>query len=716
MPLPTLTETELVDVGGGPTPATPALANLPSYNAGDVIGMIVTLYSGGGGNLELPVGWVEKFRDTGTDTDLGIFFRQMDGTEGSTVEIFASQVFDLTVQAGVLINFRGDIANDIEVSSSVDQPTSSSIGTIDPAAITASWGAEATNTFVSVCTISRGGPRSFSQLPATYNFQQTDSGTDASNFGVGLAVGNKDANAASDDPGIYNGGTFRRMRTVGFVIRGVTPDVTAPTNTVTPTASSPTSSGHTISGQINEGGTVYIVRLPAADADPSPAQVVAGQDSTGSVVAAADRANTAATTDTTWSIVFTGGTPSTAYKYHVAAQDTATPPNVQASTVVISASTTALVFEIGAISDSTPMPGETFTVAITNPAATVTASLPSGALTIDSQTSTLLTITAPQPLTHGDGSLDFIEDTTVTVTDGTTPRTFDIQIQPETGYVYGTITAPDPAGIYADDGPGASDPSWSATLTGAKVYGQLLTGDAIVDLGTGLWATTSVSTFRYALYDGNWSGFATETFNPIVLTAPTVTTQPAAQTIQEGSATSVTFTVAFAGTPVPDIQWQKDAQGNGVFADIAGQTGATLLVAGTSVTVAANNGDQYRAVGDNGQSPAATTNAVALTVTAPLTKTATITGVVNADGSPFTGTVENWYLTLSDIEASNKAGTAITVIASGENLQFTNGTAQVVTPSATVGLAHTLTGYNNGATLNDQTVWFRDVDVVITEA
>lgn len=214
----------------------------------------------------------------------------------------------------------------------------------------------------------------------------------------------------------------------------------------------------------------------------------------------------------------------TAADYTITADD----GNGLTATDIVNIEVTPPALSAGVISNSAPEPGETFTVAVANPAATVTASVGSGALAIDSQTATELTITAPHPLTHGDKTLDFNEDITVTITDGGTVDTFVIQVAPETGYFYDKIVTNDASGIYADDGAGV--------VAGVSVYGQLLQGDVDIDLTTGLWTVSKYSEYRYALSDTEWSGFVTEVFEDPTRTKVTVASASTAEgSVLEGA-------------------------------------------------------------------------------------------------------------------------------------------------------------------------------------
>ena len=87
--------------------------------------------------------------------------------------------------------------------------------------------------------------------------------------------------------------------------------------------------------------------------------------------------------------------------------------------------------------------------------------------------------------------------------------------------------------------------------------------------------------------------------------APSITTQPTAQTAAAGQA--ATFSVVATGVPGPTYQWKK----NGI--DIGGATGASHT---TPATVAGDNGSSFAVVVSN-SSGAVTSNTVLLTVTSP---------------------------------------------------------------------------------------------------
>jgi hypothetical protein len=86
-------------------------------------------------------------------------------------------------------------------------------------------------------------------------------------------------------------------------------------------------------------------------------------------------------------------------------------------------------------------------------------------------------------------------------------------------------------------------------------------------------------------------------------TAPSITQQPANQTIQVGQ--TATFTVVASGSPPLTYQWQKGT------VNISGATSASYT---TPATTSADNGSTFRVVVTNGINPSATSNNATLTV------------------------------------------------------------------------------------------------------
>jgi hypothetical protein len=93
--------------------------------------------------------------------------------------------------------------------------------------------------------------------------------------------------------------------------------------------------------------------------------------------------------------------------------------------------------------------------------------------------------------------------------------------------------------------------------------------------------------------------------------AITITSQPSAQTASSGAATFAVSATNSASEAL-SYQWQRQALGTGSYAAISGATSATLSL--TGLTIAANNGDNYRCVVSSATASSVTSNAALLTV------------------------------------------------------------------------------------------------------
>ncbi len=97
----------------------------------------------------------------------------------------------------------------------------------------------------------------------------------------------------------------------------------------------------------------------------------------------------------------------------------------------------------------------------------------------------------------------------------------------------------------------------------------------------------------------------------VTAVAPTITTAPTSTSVAAGD--DATFSVAVAGTPTPEVQWQIQTPDGLMWADIAGATGTTLVLADVT---AAQDGTIYRAWVSNAGGVAAS-DPVTLTVLSP---------------------------------------------------------------------------------------------------
>lgn len=192
------------------------------------------------------------------------------------------------------------------------------------------------------------------------------------------------------------------------------------------------------------------------------------------------------------------------------------------------------------------------------------------------------------------------------------------------------------------------------------------------------------------------SNAATLTVNPPVV-APTITTQPASQTVIAGQ--TATFTVAATGTAPLTYQWRKNG------AAISGATSPTYT---TPATKAADNGAQFTVVVTN-SAGSATSNAAALTVTVPLPTVASLTlnptSVVGGLGSS-TGTVTlsgpapagGAQVLLSSNNSAASVPASVTVPAGATSATFTVSTSAVLV-STSANISASYNGTSRSATL-----------------
>ena len=137
--------------------------------------------------------------------------------------------------------------------------------------------------------------------------------------------------------------------------------------------------------------------------------------------------------------------------------------------------------------------------------------------------------------------------------------------------------------------------SWSA-ISGATATSLSLT------------AETSENGNQYRAVFANAGGSAASNAATLTMaTGPTVTAQPADQSVVAGQ--TATFTATASGSPSPTVQWQVSADGGSSWSAISGATATSLRL----TAAASENGNQYRAVFANAVG-AADSGAATLTV------------------------------------------------------------------------------------------------------
>ena len=178
-----------------------------------------------------------------------------------------------------------------------------------------------------------------------------------------------------------------------------------------------------------------------------------------------------------------------------------------------------------------------------------------------------------------------------------------------------------PANLAVNEGQSAS---FTVVATGdpAPTYQWQKNGNDIVG-ATGatytIASTTVANSGTYRVIVTNSAGSvtssnATLTVTPINLAAPTIYTQPASLTVDEGS--SATFTVVATGNPAPQYQWRK----NGV--NIPGATSVTYGISSATQTDAAI----YTVYVWNSQGNATSNDALLIVNRGPETLTYTVLG------------------------------------------------------------------------------------------
>src|SRR6478736_1091339 len=158
-------------------------------------------------------------------------------------------------------------------------------------------------------------------------------------------------------------------------------------------------------------------------------------------------------------------------------------------------------------------------------------------------------------------------------------------------------------------------------VTGALTDTLTLNGVALADAGSYDVVVTNVA-------NSATSAAASLTVNP-VLVAPSITTQPSAQAAPVGG--SATFSVAASGTAPLTYQWRKGGSPLADGGNISGATSASLTIN----PVGAGDVGSYDVVVGNATPTVATSNAVALTLTAFVTPSGQISYAGGSYGQNF---------------------------------------------------------------------------------
>lgn len=189
----------------------------------------------------------------------------------------------------------------------------------------------------------------------------------------------------------------------------------------------------------------------------------------------------------------------------------------------------------------------------------------------------------------------------------------------------------------------ATDNYPATSASGATAVALVIIDQTAAQAGTDVGSTVQRSNTGYSALTGftgraldapgaaslNIARSYSSTHDPVYMTAslagtapaaPTVTTQPTAQTVT-GPAVA-TFTYAFANAT--GVQAERSTDGGSTWSNVSGAGLTSFTTPATTVTGgSANNGDRYRFTGSGTTAPPATTSAVLLTVTASASGTFT---------------------------------------------------------------------------------------------
>ncbi len=247
---------------------------------------------------------------------------------------------------------------------------------------------------------------------------------------------------------------------------------------------------------------------------------------------------------------------------------------------------------------------------------------------------------------------------------------------------------------------------WQRSTDGGTSFADILNATSASYTTPALTAADDGNQYQ-AIFTNSTDDATTAAATITVTSAPTVTIDPASQTVAVGDTAS--FSAAASGNPAPTVQWQLSTDGGQSFADISGETATSYT---TPTLTSADDGNQYQAVFTN-DTDSATTAAATLTVDyAPVIGTQPSDGGANAGGTvTFSATASGTPTPTVQWQLSLDGGTTFTPIVGATSASyttpvltdqddgnvydavFTNGSGSATTDPAalTVGSAATIT-------------------------
>ena len=224
-------------------------------------------------------------------------------------------------------------------------------------------------------------------------------------------------------------------------------------------------------------------------------------------------------------------------------------------------------------------------------------------------------------------------------------------------------------------------------IAGATLASFTLNNIQLVDAGT------------YTVVASNSSGIATSeaatlTVNPVAV-APTITLQPASQTVSTGN--PVIFTTSATGSPTPTLQWQK----GGI--NISGATSSSLTILGAQLSDAGS----YTVVATNSVN-SATSNSAVLVVnsapvfttqpssqTVPLGNSVVLTATASGTPSPTYQWQKNGVNIVGATATSYSITSAVVADAGAYTVIATNSVSAVASATAMLAVDATIVAPNN---------------------
>jgi hypothetical protein len=240
-----------------------------------------------------------------------------------------------------------------------------------------------------------------------------------------------------------------------------------------------------------------------------------------------------------------------------------------------------------------------------------------------------------------------------------------------------SVTAHDP-----DSGPSALTYTWTR-ISGAGTVSFSPNTTTTSSVATATFTASGTYSLQVTVTDGTSSVTSSITGLSVTLpaggTAPSITAQPASQTVTAGA--TATFSASASGSATLTYQWQKNG------ANIAGATASSYT---TPATVTGDNGATFRVIVTNGFGTA-TSNSATLTVNAAGNPVNASVTTVTLPSSPSSSTPVSRTFTLTNTSAS----TVTVTITDGQSWLTTSPASPIsIAPGATVTI--TVTGNPTG--------------------